>query len=69
MIVLPLLPEFPQEWDKEGSSDIEAVSYWNYATLYTGDDSLFGRLNSRGTFRPHLYIITSVYMAYVPMTS
>ena len=45
MIVLPLLPEFPQEWN--GYSDIDAVTYWNYATLYNGDNSLFGQLKKR----------------------
>ena len=25
MIVLPLLPDFPQEWDKDGSGNIGAV--------------------------------------------
>ena len=61
MIVLPLLPEFPQEWDKDGGGDIGAVSYWNYATLYNGDDSLFGRLKKRNVPATSLHHYISVY--------
>lgn len=42
MIVMPLKPEFPEE-----SSDFRAVSYWTYATIYHGSDSLMSRLKGK----------------------
>lgn len=36
MVVIPLKPEFAEEWDPNTSSDLGAVSYWTYATLYHG---------------------------------
>lgn len=44
IIVLPLQPEFPGEWGTDSGKDLEAVSYWNYATLFSGEDSLMHRL-------------------------
>lgn len=44
IIILPLQPEFPGEWGTDSGGDLAAVSYWNYATLYTGEHSLFARL-------------------------
>lgn len=44
MVVIPLKPEFTEEWDPNTSSDLGAVSYWTYATLYHGQDSLMNRL-------------------------
>ncbi|KAJ7382520.1 hypothetical protein OS493_034411 [Desmophyllum pertusum] len=47
MVVMPLKPEFPEEWDKKTGSDLRAVSYWTYATIYSGKDSLFNRLKEK----------------------
>jgi len=48
MIILPLKPEFPEEWNASFPGDgLRAVSYWNYATLFRGENSLFGRLGDR----------------------
>jgi phospholipase D1/2 len=41
-IILPLQPEFPDEFGSGGAKD--SVSYWNYATLYNGEDSLYEKL-------------------------
>ena len=46
MVMTPLKPEFPGDWD---SSDINgdalrAVTFWNQATIYHGEDSLFKKL-------------------------
>ena len=43
-IVMPLKPEFPGEWGTKSGKDLEAVSYWTYATIYSGENSLFNRL-------------------------
>lgn len=47
MLMMPLKPEFPEEWDTETGNDLTAVSYWTYATIYSGEDSLFSRLKRR----------------------
>ena len=44
-IVLPLQPELPGRWGTGGDKD--RVSYWNYATLYSGEDSLMHKLQQR----------------------
>jgi len=44
MVIIPLKPEFTEEWDPNTGSDLGAVSYWTYATLYHGEDSLMNRL-------------------------
>ena len=44
IIILPLQPEFPGEWGTDSGKDLAAVSYWNYASLYTGEDSLIYKL-------------------------
>ena len=51
IVVMPLKPEFPGEWgdsDLFKKSELESVSYWNYATLCKGDNSLYGRLINNG---------------------
>ena len=58
LIILPLLPEFQEKWD---GGDLEAVSYWNYATLYTGENSLFGRLRKKKVPATSLHHYVSVY--------
>ena len=47
MIVMPLKPEFPEEWNSKTGSDLRAVSYWTYATIYHGSDSLMNRLREK----------------------
>lgn len=47
MLMMPLKPEFPEGWDTETGNDLRAVSYWTYATIYSGEDSLFSRLKHR----------------------
>jgi phospholipase D1/2 len=45
MIVMPLKPEFgPEEWTSGSLNLLTGVSYWNYATLYSGKNSLFHKL-------------------------
>ena len=46
IIVLPLKPEFPGEWEAESGKDLRSVSYWNYLSIYSGEDSLYNRLKS-----------------------
>lgn len=47
MVVMPLKPEFPEEWDTKAGNDLRAVSYWTYATIYHGSDSLMNRLQEK----------------------
>lgn len=45
MIVLPLKPEFSDEWNPTNLvNSLTGVSYWNYATLFSGNHSLAHRL-------------------------
>lgn len=56
IVVIPLKPEFPGEWGDSGpfkKSDLEAVSYWNYATICKGNHSLYGRLIENGGMNFH----------------
>jgi len=46
MVIIPLKPEFPEKWDT--GRDLRIVSYWNYATIFRGKDSLMNRLESKG---------------------
>jgi len=46
IIVLPLKPEFPGEWEAESGKDLRSVSYWNYLSIYSGEDSLYKRLEN-----------------------
>ena len=51
IVVMPLKPEFPGEWGDSNlfkKSELESVSYWNYATLCKGNNSLYGRLINSG---------------------
>ena len=45
LILLPLKPEFPEEFGSGVALD--SVSYWNYATLFSGEDSLWHKLKRR----------------------
>ena len=58
IILLPLQPEFP---DKFGSGGLlDSVSYWNYASLFSGDDSLWQKLKKRIPEK-YLHSFFSVY--------
>ena len=46
IVVLPLKPEFPGEWEAESGKDLRSVSYWNYLSIYSGEDSLYKRLEN-----------------------
>ena len=61
MIILPLQPEFPGEWGKESGKDLAAVSYWNYVSLYSGENSLFSRLKRKKVPATSLHHYVSVY--------
>ncbi len=58
LIFLPLQPEFADEWGTGGPKD--SVSYWNYATLYSGEDSLLYKLK-KTIPEKHVYRYLSVY--------
>lgn len=48
LIIMPLKPEFgPEEWNSGDSNGLTALSYWNYATIYSGENSLFSKLKER----------------------
>ena len=61
IIILPLQPEFPGDWGTDSGKDLAAVSYWNYATLYSGEDSLVARLEKEGVSAERLHQYLSVY--------
>ena len=46
MVFTPLKPEFPGDWDGDdrNSDGLRAITYWNQATIYHGEDSLFSKL-------------------------
>ena len=46
MVFTPLKPEFPGDWDGNdwNADGLRAVTYWNQASIYHGDDSLFKKL-------------------------
>ena len=46
LLMMPLKPEFPGEWDNASGRELKGVSYLNYATIYRGKDSLLSRLKS-----------------------
>ena len=46
IVVMPLKPEFPGEWEAESGKDLRSVSYWNYLSIYSGEDSLYRRLEN-----------------------
>ena len=49
MVITPLKPEFPGSWDADdwNGDALRAVTYWNQATIYHGEDSLFGKLEKQ----------------------
>ena len=48
IVIMPLKPEFPGEWGTESGGGLRAVSYWTYATIYNGKDSLMSQLKENG---------------------
>ena len=47
IIVIPLKPEFPGEW--EDSQSLQSVAFLNYLTICRSEEkSLFGRLKANG---------------------
>ena len=58
-IVLPLQPELPGHWGT--GSDKDRVSYWNYATLFSGEDSLMSRLKEKLPSTVNIHHYLSVY--------
>ena len=46
MVMTPLKPEFPGDWDSSdfNGDALRAVTFWNQATIYHGEDSLFKKL-------------------------
>ena len=61
MIVMPLKPEFPGEWGEKSGKDLESVSYWNYLSLYSGNDSLYNKLKKGGIPKEKIQDYLSVY--------
>ena len=61
MIVMPLKPEFPGEWGEKSGKDLESVSYWNYLSLYSGNDSLYNKLKKGGIPKEKIQDYFSVY--------
>ena len=61
MIVMPLKPEFPGDWDTDENNDLKVVSYWNYLTLYSGEDSLYSSLGKGGIPQEDIPRYISVY--------
>ena len=61
MIVMPLKPEFPGDWDTDDGKDLRTVSYWNYLSLYSGKDSLYSRLGKGGIPQEAIHDYISVY--------
>ena len=49
IIAVPLKPKFGGEWDSDSASAdaLRAISYWNYATISNGEDSILKRLERR----------------------
>ena len=50
MVFTPVKPEFPGDWDANDMSGdaLRAITYWNQATIYHGEDSLFSKLEKKG---------------------
>ena len=48
ILVLPLKPEFAGDWDTEKGRRLKAITYWNYHTLFWGENSLREKLIKGG---------------------
>ena len=60
-VIMPLKPEFPGEWDTKSGKDLRSVSYWNYLSLYNGEDSLYSRLEKENIPKEDIPLFFSVY--------
>lgn len=49
MVMTPLKPEFPGDWDSSDCNGdaLRSVTFWNQATIYHGEDSLFKKLEKK----------------------
>ena len=62
MIVMPLKPEFgPEEWTSGTLNRLTGISYWNYATLYSGKSSLFNKLKEK---KIPVFFMSSYFSVY-----
>jgi phospholipase D1/2 len=63
MVVIPLKPEFPGEWDANDLNGeiLRAVTFWNQATIYHGEDSLFSKLEKENIPKKTAMKYFSVY--------
>ena len=63
IIVLPLKPEFAGDWDSDSASAdaLRAISYWNYATICNGEDSMLKRLEKRNVPKSEIQNYFSVF--------
>ncbi len=59
IIFMPLKPEFAGDY--ESVSPLGAITHWNYATLFSGKDSLFERLENKGVPRSSIPSYVHVY--------
>ena len=48
IIILPLKPEFKEEWCTSFGSPLESITCYNYETLFRGDQSLYVMLEKEG---------------------
>ena len=48
IIILPLKPEFKEEWCTSFGSPLESITCYNYETLFRGDQSLYVMLENEG---------------------
>ena len=49
MVIIPLKPEFPGDWDANDwdGKTLRSVTFWNEATIFHGEDSLFSKLEKQ----------------------
>ncbi len=49
MVIIPLKPEFPGDWDAKNwdAKALRSVTFWNQATIFHGKDSLFSKLEKQ----------------------
>jgi phospholipase D1/2 len=63
MVITPLKPEFPGDWDADDwtGETLRAVAFWNQATIYHGEDSLFSKLEKENIPKETAMKYFSVY--------
>ena len=61
VVVMPLKPEFPGQWETDSGKDLRSVSYWNYLTIYSGEDSLYNRLKEKKIPQSDIHRYFTVY--------